>query len=968
MQSEAKQLYGRLDELRVRLVRRDVLALFAFGLALATAGFILVLIWPQLIAGRQMALFAWCAASLVFPWIVRRLVYGRWRVMSHRLLMSRLVAQQQISPAQASAIELARGRVAAGSEQAVRLAISAGGTAFDQIDEEPLHDHRRWQRHSAWGLLLLSWVVSAGLWSKQRTAFLDGWQTGAQQAAVQRGLAQLRQLDFTLYYPPYLDRVSEKLLGSDGELEVPEGTEIELTVTPALAGKPEAAAVLVDGLRVVLDVGDQGELKGRFLARRSGQYRFALTVNGEEIVERRGHSLTVYPDHPPKVTRRFPDEPLELETAIEVEFLVEAQDDHGVAGAELITRMEGSAEEVRHPLELKQLGANIRHQGVLDLQQLGMRPGDTLNWVVEMSDNNSVTGPGKGRSRWHRIHLFDPGRRLDELLQNLDRFVEALTDRLAPLLMRSQAALEWSKDSLVVFEKGKALAKQLGDKRLEAGDLERALSMVVDRLIKASTSYQVGQTSVQTMENRMERDLLFLDDLVSKRRLRQLNRLQQEVKREREALQKLVERYRESADDEGLKEQIIASIRAIRRRLNELGKKMARLEKRVGRQYVNRDALKQRSVAKELDNLEAMVRQGRIEEALAALDAMGKALGQVEKQVESASERFGGKEWREATQKGRAIQEQMKFIRDQQERLRDGVQRMRKEARKRHLKQFGGLNPLRKKLQRLLSEARGSLAQMSGLGPWMKSRVDGIDERLGYADKALAADGYMEALEVLRRSEGLLETLAFMLESETMKKHQRVAMSRVGEAISLLERLLPDEGELLDRAERQRLRQSRARQDDLSERLKKLSESMKELNEMAPMFGDKAMKSLMEAQAASSMASGALTEEDAPGADRAQGKVLSALEGLQKQMQNGQGKGSGGMPMPWGAGGSSGQSGNQPGGRRGQGRRSGDRVKIPDADQGVPGAWRDEIIDAWREGFAGPGKPAVDRYYRELVR
>ena len=185
--------------------------------------------------------------------------------------------------------------------------------------------------------------------------------------------------------------------------------------------------------------------------------------------------------------------------------------------------------------------------------------------------------------------------------------------------------------------------------------------------------------------------------------------MQQEVKREREALQKLVERYRESADDEGLKEQIIASIRAIRRRLNELGKKMARLEKRVGRQYVNRDALKQRSVAKELDNLEAMVRQGRIEEALAALDAMGKALGQVEKQVESASERFGGKEWREATQKGRAIQEQMKFIRDQQERLRGGVQRMRKEARKRHLKQFGGLNPLRKKLQRLRSEARGAL-------------------------------------------------------------------------------------------------------------------------------------------------------------------------------------------------------------------------------------------------------------------
>ena len=105
--------------------------------------------------------------------------------------------------------------------------------------------------------------------------------------------------------------------------------------------------------------------------------------------------------------------------------------------------------------------------------------------------------------------------------------------------------------------------------------------------------------------------------------------------------------------------------------------------------------LKERSVAKELDNLKAMVRQGRIEEALAALDAMGQALGQVEKQVENASERFGGKEWREATQKGKAIQEQMKFIRDQQQRLRGGVHACER-GRELVISNTGGLNPCAK--------------------------------------------------------------------------------------------------------------------------------------------------------------------------------------------------------------------------------------------------------------------------------
>ena len=88
---------------------------------------------------------------------------------------------------------------------------------------------------------------------------------------------------------------------------------------------------------------------------------------------------------------------------------------------------------------------------------------------------------------------------------------------------------------------------------------------------------------------------------------------------------------------------------------------------------------------------------------------------------------------------------------------------------------------------------------MSGLGPWMKSRVDGVDERLQFVDKALAADGFMEALEVLRRDEGLLETLAFMIEEPKMKRHQRLAMERVGEAIALLEQLLPDEDQLMNR-------------------------------------------------------------------------------------------------------------------------------------------------------------------------
>ena len=957
-----------VDRLYSRLRRRDVFAALALGLGLSSLALATLLYWPDLLAGRQLLWALGFAALTAVPAILFAIV--PWaRSGGTAALVQTMHEQALVGASATSAIQLALGRVAAGSDAAVELAIAQGPESFSGIDTEPLQRIPKRYRSAAYGLLSIG-LLSCGLSAAERWQRLaEAWQLGAPQAAAQRGMARLRSLDITLHYPAYLERDVEQLEGSDGELEVPAGTQVELRARLALAEKPEAAAILVEGLRVPLQISPEGLLSGRFLARRTGLYRFALTVDDEEVVERNGHQLTVLPDHPPKVLRVFPDEPLELERTSEVEFLVDGSDDHRIASATLITRMEGSSEEKRLALKLAKPNAAVRHQGVLDLEAMGMRPGDTLNWVIEMADNNDVTGPGTGRSRWHRIHLFDPAKRMDELLDELDRFVAHLADRLAPLLTRSESAQVWAKASLKTFEKGRKLAEKLSDERLESKSLGRAVTMVVKRLRQQARRYERGQASAAATEDRMERDLLFLDDLLSKRRLQQLARLHQQLQGERAALGRLVERYRQSADDDGLKEQILASIRAIRRRLKELGSKMARLEKRVGQQYINRDALEKRSVDGQLDKLEAMVRQGRMDEALAALDAMTQALGQVQKQVEGAAQRFGGKEWREALDKGNAIKEQMKGITDRQQRLRRAVQAMRRAARVRHLKKFGGLDKLRQKLQRKLAEARGELAQMTHLDDWLKQRVRATDELLQRGDKALAADGYLEALEILQRAQSRLESLGWLLNEPGLKRarakrHQGRAMDRVGDAVDLLERLLPDEAELLSSAEKNRLRRSQDKQGDLSDRLGKLGKMMDELNGMAPMFGSEAMQALGKAQGASRGAAGSLGTADAAGADRAQGEVLSALDALQKQMAKG-GGGAGGMPMPWGSG-----SGQSPGGRQrgNSGKNSGDRVKIPDADQGVPGAWRDEIIEAWGEGFAGPGKGAVDRYYRELVR
>ena len=88
---------------------------------------------------------------------------------------------------------------------------------------------------------------------------------------------------------------------------------------------------------------------------------------------------------------------------------------------------------------------------------------------------------------------------------------------------------------------------------------------------------------------------------------------------------------------------------------------------------------------------------------------------------------------------------------------------------------------------------------------------------------------------------------------------------------------------------------------------------------------------------------------------------------MSEQLQaSGGGGQSNGMMNPFGNKGAGRQNG-KPGGSQGRGSR--DRVEIPKGEGfEVPGAWREEILEAWREGAPGEHKESVNEYYEELVR
>ncbi|MBF93561.1 MAG: hypothetical protein CMH58_00145 [Myxococcales bacterium] len=920
--------------------------------------------------------------GLGFSGCVAWIILAIWVRPTPHAVLDQIERDQGVTAQQMAALRLARGGQRLGSETAAKIAQKQ---ALAELSPQPeLGVLTQGPRRLAGYLAVVALVIAApSMWRLQQR--LPNLQTALEAAAQQDDapiLAQVSNLDLTLNFPSYLQRDSLHLKGSDGDLELPAGTRVQLRARPETPGKTQAAAVLLEGHRVGLTVRPDGFIEGEFLVRRSGYYRLALTVEDQELVEAKGHRLSVIPDHPPKVERLFPKERAELDRPGLVEYLFNADDDHGIKGVFLVYRLEGEADEQRKALgaqgERLPSGAylsRMRRRGSLELEALGMNPGDVLHWCIEVEDNNDVTGPGKGRSSWHEIRIFDPSGREEELLDRLEAYLGTLVDSLALLLPRKLSPERWSEGFRTHLSKGRTLVKDLSDRRLNLDAFSRALNETIKRLTKAQAGYAAGRRSHAAMEDRLERDLLYLDDLLSKRRLQQISEYQRQLSQERQALSKMMEAYRDSPKDPELKRQILASIQSMRRRLEKIAARMAKLQRKVGRQHLNTDAMKEKNVGGELDRLEELVRAGKVEEAMDALKAMSESLTELNKQVDEAGKQFGGKEWRELKEKADDIKQELAWLKDNQERARSQLSQVRKAQDQRRLEAMGNdLKTWRKNLQNKLSEARGALEQIAHDSSWMKNLKEQAQQQLNEADDALAADALPEAAQATNGAQDAIERLDWAIDNMNSPKEKRRAMGQKMKATRLtkevtdeLERVLQKNSQP-SRAERRAMEAIDGTQKELSERMNRLAGKMAKLNEMAPVVGDESREALKKAQGSSGQASQQLQRHQSLQADGHQGEVLKALGELSEQLEASGGGGQGsGMMNPFGNKGA-GKQGGKPGGpQSAQGNR--DRVEIPKGEGfEVPGAWREEILEAWREGVPGDHQESVNEYYEELVR
>jgi hypothetical protein len=927
-----------------------------------------------------------------------------------------------------SAVELLALLRATGDEppfslELARAHVGSAATRAAAIDPNRAFDLRPAKRAAAFalgaavvtaGLSLLVKPIGAGLVRLARE------ETGAEAAATVEPITG--EIELTYVYPVHTGLPNKTIAGTNGEISAPRGTVVRLKTRADR--DVEKASIVVDGAAVPLEVEGSRSLSGELVVGKSGTYAFRFE-------DRRGRAVALGPPIPiaaiddavPEVRLLAPEEEVVVTEHDTVELAWEGSDDYGLAGVELVYQVAGGEERTLPIAGFPEPRRRADGTYAWELAALGLEPGDAISYYVRATDNDAVSGPKRGQSATQRLKVFSAAEHRRELLAKLnaawEAMVAALGDRIAPregpkkldgeprieagrpaddevqavTETLSTLAAEFRKDEAAPRELGLAaanVARTLGEKarttraaRAAAVARQAALPLLLGALERAEAAEQ----------KELEKDVLYLEALLDRQRLEEMRSLAQELADGRKELARRLQALKDAPTDEARKA-ATEELGRLRERLGELMRKMAELQQGVQDGHLNREALaqvaKERDLLGNLDDVQKLLEQGKVDEAIAALDKLGNQLDEMAGALDEArdSQAENDPALKELAEQLEGFERELKDVRDSQEAVAKATEDVKKAQRKgveERLQREGPglLDELRAKVER----ARVALADLpqEAVESRYAEHVDGARERLGDLDGTLAARDLDAALESAARALAHERNLLAELDTErelTQRFHRDNgkaldrARDRTNDAARLtdevkraLERVMPDPSKSMDAASRERMQQLAKRQAELESRMNGLKDRANRIGEKAPIFDPQAQQAMEGAQGSMGEAKGHLEGKD-PGpalaAERRAGEQLDSLQqGLEKLKQQAKGnKGGAGFPLPLAMGGAPGDEEGDHGDL--DPRR---KVVIPGADQyRVPEEYRKDILEAMKQGAPAGFEQNVKEYYEEIVK
>lgn len=250
----------------------------------------------------------------------------------------------------------------------------------------------------------------------------------------------IRSMRVQLHFPAYTKLPPRYLDDNTGDVTAIAGTRVsvEMTLNKEIAA---AALMFADSQQVNAAI-DGARAKAAFTLRRDGSYHIGLRdAGGIRNVDPIEYTLKVVPDMAPTVDVLEPGRNTNLDESMRLAMVMGIGDDYGFSKLVLRYRLAASRYEkpreeyssIVIPLPTAR-APRMEVPFIWNLTALGLVPEDVVNYYVEVHDNNTVTGPGIGRSQVYSLRLPS----LEEVFARADAEQEQAIDNLEKTLTAAE--------------------------------------------------------------------------------------------------------------------------------------------------------------------------------------------------------------------------------------------------------------------------------------------------------------------------------------------------------------------------------------------------------------------------------------------------------------------------------------------------------------------------------------------------
>jgi ribosome-associated translation inhibitor RaiA len=664
--------------------------------------------------------------------------------------------------------------------------------------------------------------------------------------------------------PPELGKMKLRLVPPDYTglpVELKETGHIEALKGTMVTIEAEATKVLAEG-KMVLNQGNElllraegNRLTGGLLVLYPAIYFIKMKDDlGFENPNPVQYQIRLIPDKYPEVEILSPAKDLEISGSEVIPIIYKAKDDFGITAVRLSYQIGG----IERSVSLKG-GNRGRFFGPetykWDLSSLALTAGDRIIYRLEVSDNDSVSGPKIGYSQTFTLFVRDERARVAKEGEEAQQIADALLNLLADQLEEARDKEDLTKNMEEILNRVDRNLEKMKN-RVERFDLEalrRNLSSLRER---------VDQETKERVTQEMERLALLAEDIAKRAKMNEVEALAREMRNRQRRLVDSINDLKERDTQEGL-DAVMKELKKVEELLRSIMEALSKLATGLPEEFINSQELSSvdfQDLLKDLEEIQKRLAAGDTKGALEmaqkllqALSEMMAALGRAATQAGMAPfDRLQGEMSRQAGELQRIVAEQKEILGQTEMIDRETRKRVEEETEKRLSRSLTQFEKTLEKLKPFLPREQGDLTKE--LGRLLKEgKLKRFFDLAGELDKKLSAKGEVQKI--------------------------------VKELKEMVEGLGPDFKEAMAPDDRMKFPDLSLRQDNLKERTGSLREKLEILAQLFPGMDTEILTDLKEATGSMGEASGKLGKEDAPGAIPPEQEAIRRLTKSEQAMQ-----------------------------------------------------------------------------------